>query len=719
MRFIKLTQPFERDIGGSVTMVVNEIRQNQTGLVEAKVEAWNGTVLYSNIVITSKSVDRDKCTQAVVKSVRAAKIKGVKEKEVASFLLDLDIKASEELNNHAKANASTSSSKAPDDNPYRADPDGMYIIKTIADKEVTYKMANFTAEIKGDTLEDDGAETKRVFDIEAKLNGRTQQVSIPSAVFASMRWPIEFLGTSAVIFPSYQDHVRCAIQLLSNNVEQRHIYTHTGWRRINGEWFFLHAGGAIGARGAITDVSVKLGSDLSTFSLSGPPQGEDLKNAIRASLNILELAPRVITFPLLSTTYRAAIGNCDYSTHLSGPSGAGKSELAALAQQHYGAALDARHLPASWSSTANANEALAFTLKDVVMVIDDFAPTGSSTDIQRMHREADRLLRAQGNHAGRKRMRADATLRPEKYPRGSILSTGEDVPRGKSLRARLLISEVGPDDVNWDYLSQSQADASSGLLVSAMSGFIQWLAARYEAVQKRLKSQIADFRNDAAQSRMHRRTPEIVANLGIGLSYFLRFAVENGAIGEPEEEELWAEGWRCFGQAALLQSRYQSASDPVQVYLDLLQAAIASGRAHVAHADGSAPANAGAWGWQEGEGGHWQPKGLRIGWVSGDELFLEKDASFAEVQAIATRSGEPLGINSVTLHKRLDEQRLLLSTDKARNTLHVRRRLEGASQNVLHLSADLFQALSTDKKPDKPDIGAATDENKEDGEVKL
>jgi hypothetical protein len=41
-----------------------------------------------------------------------------------------------------------------------------------------------------------------------------------------------------------------------------------------------------------------------------------------------------------------------------------KSEAAALAQQHFGAGLDARHLPANWSSTGNALEALAFTAKD-------------------------------------------------------------------------------------------------------------------------------------------------------------------------------------------------------------------------------------------------------------------------------------------------------------------------------------------------------------------
>src|SRR6185503_10786184 len=104
-------------------------------------------------------------------------------------------------------------------------------------------------------------------------------------------------------------------------------------------------------------------------------------------------------------------GSCDFGLQVTGPTGVFKSELAALAQQHFGAGLDARHFPGSWSSTGNALEATAFALKDAIMVVDDFAPCGSTSDVQRLHREADRLLRAQGNHSGRQRMRADSSLR--------------------------------------------------------------------------------------------------------------------------------------------------------------------------------------------------------------------------------------------------------------------------------------------------------------------
>ena len=111
----------------------------------------------------------------------------------------------------------------------------------------------------------------------------------------------------------------------------------------------------------------------------------------------------------------------------------------------------------------NSLEGLAFYTKDALLLIDDFAPTGTPNEVQRFHREADRVLRAQGNNAGRGRMRADSSLKPPRPPRGLIVSTGEDIPRGQSLRARLLTLELGPIDVDWSRLTMCQADASTGL----------------------------------------------------------------------------------------------------------------------------------------------------------------------------------------------------------------------------------------------------------------
>ena len=119
-----------------------------------------------------------------------------------------------------------------------------------------------------------------------------------------------------------QDHIRTAIQLLSGEVPKEIVYAHLGWKKINGEWIYLHGGGGIGRNGLIRDLSVSLGDGrMKDYILPEPPTGDQLKRALRASLRLLELAPVRITFPLIAATYRAPLGEIvpiDFSTLLGG-----------------------------------------------------------------------------------------------------------------------------------------------------------------------------------------------------------------------------------------------------------------------------------------------------------------------------------------------------------------------------------------------------------------
>ena len=595
--------------------------------------------------------------------------------------------------------------------PYRVTSTGLVWDKPTQNGLVPTPLTNFTASITADVAEDDGAEVRRYFEIEADLNGRRTVFHVPSGQFAGMGWATARLGAGAIVYPGFgiKDHARAAVQVLSGEVPARHVYSHTGWRKLDDRWLYLHAGGAIGQVGQVKDVHVELTGSLERRTLPDPLEREALIEGIRASLGFWELAPDTVTVPLHAGTYRAVLGDTDFSVHLSGSTGEGKSELAALCQQHYGPELDARCL-ASWESTENAVEGQAFQAKDQLIVLDDFAPAGSSYDVQRWHKKADRVLRAKGNASGRQRMRADTTLRPEKPPRALILSTGEDVPRGQSLRARLLVLELSPGDLNWKRLTWCQRDAAVGQYARAMSGFVRWLAARYEDVHASLKEERAALREWASLSTQHKRTPGIVADLALGLRYFLLFAHDSGVLGTEEAERLWLRGWAALGEAAAAQGQLQVAEEPTRRFCELLSAATVSGRAHVADPEGDEPEDPGAWGWRRANVGtgnyereEWRPLGERVGWVEGDDLYLLPEAAFAAAQKQGRDSGEPLAVTERTLRKRLHERGLLLSVEGSRPTLAVRRTLGGRRRGVLHLSAD-FLSPHTDQH-DQPDHG--------------
>jgi hypothetical protein len=585
--------------------------------------------------------------------------------------------------------------------PYRATESGLVWEKPTQNGSVMTPLTNFTAKITRDVAEDDGAEVRRSFEIEATLNGRREVFSVPSARFAGMGWATEHLGASAVVYPGLglKDHARAAVQVLSGDVPTERVYAHTGWRKVDGEWVYLHAGGAIGRDGLVSGVRTELSGVLAGRVLPDPQEAEQLQQAVRASLRVLGLAPRKISIPLLAATYRAPLGESDFSEHISGPTGEGKSEIAALCQQHFGASLDARHL-ASWESTENALEGQAFYAKDQVVVVDDFAPSGTSHDVQRYHKKADRLLRAKGNASGRQRMRPDTTLMPDKPPRSLTLSTGEDVPRGQSLRARMAVMELGPGQLDWQALTACQKDAVAGLLATAMSGYVCWLARDYEAVRSGINEERKTLRAAASAGIRHRRTPQMVADLALGLRYLLKFAYEVGAIDASEAERLWARGWEALGELAAEQSAHQSAGELTRRFRELLAAALASGRAHVASRDGDCPGSPEAWGWRR-SGDEWRAQGERIGWLDGEALYLEPEAAFASAQKQSRDSGDSLTVSGRTLRKRLQERGLLLSTDTNRQTLTVRCTLEGRRREVLHTDYDFLSTHGG--RPDQPD----------------
>ena len=195
-----------------------------------------------------------------------------------------------------------------------------------------------------------------------------------------MNWALDKLGGEAIIAPGAgsKDHARFAIQHLSGDIDRRTVYTHTGWRRIGSEWLYLHGDGAIGQEGLCDSLKVKLPPNLAPFRLPEPPTGDELSDAILASLRLLDVAPLSCTLPIYASIWRALLGDSDFSVHATGLTGTFKTSVSALAMQHFGAGFDVRHVPGAWSSTANANAALQFVLKDALFLIDDFVPKGSS-----------------------------------------------------------------------------------------------------------------------------------------------------------------------------------------------------------------------------------------------------------------------------------------------------------------------------------------------------
>jgi len=95
----------------------------------------------------------------------------------------------------------------------------------------------------------------------------------------------EHLGARAIVYPGLglRDHARAAVQVLSGEMPERHVYSHSGWRELPGGWAYLHAGGAIGEAGPVSGVEVALPDALAPMVLPDPPAGDELLSAVRAT----------------------------------------------------------------------------------------------------------------------------------------------------------------------------------------------------------------------------------------------------------------------------------------------------------------------------------------------------------------------------------------------------------------------------------------------------
>jgi hypothetical protein len=544
---------------------------------------------------------------------------------------------------------------------------------------IEVRLNNFTAHITQVINRDDGSgDIERRFVLEGN---RGRAVQVPSKDFDAMHWVTTHWGPWSSVEPGYgkKERLARAIKELSEEAEEHTVYAHLGWRFVDGQWVYLHAAGAIGAQGPIDGITVEIGGELAGFIL---PQASDPRAAVLAALELLDL-----NVTIAAATWRAPlIEFCPvaFSVFLAGRTGSFKSAATGVAQAHWGSRWSGVRFASNWFGTANSIEKIAFLAKDCLLVIDDFAPNGSRRDIAGLHRKAEDVLRSAGNLAGRSRMRHDTSLRPTYWPRGLLMSSGEDVPGGHSLRARLAIEQLGPNGINVETLSRMQAAARGGVLAQAMAEYVQWIAGREDpAAWAAPRHQELRAKVTAA----HRRTPDITAGLMLGVDAFLQFALDIGAIDEVQSRKDAA--WRALVAGAGAQSQELRDEDPVELFLDAVPTVLASGRAHLASRDGRAPlCDASAFGWQQRQHGDemvWVPQGRTIGWVANAQIWLLPDAAIGEVNAMLREQGRGIPIARRALGLRLREAGRLVEHDEDTFTKVVR--VGGSIQRVFVVEA--------------------------------
>ena len=552
---------------------------------------------------------------------------------------------------------------------------GGYLCRTKYTKdggEVIVPLCNFSARIAEENFIDDGQDSQHLFTIEGKLFDKIilQRIEIPAEKFPGLTWVSKW-GSRCCLEPgqTVKDFVRHAIQKASPDAPVLTHYGHLGWREINGQWVYLHAGGAIGNGPDMPHVSVKLSRELERYCLPHPPlhkqeSAADFsaleKKALAASLDLLDIGSRAVTLPLFCLVYLAPLTTLlnpmpNFSFYLFGQSGTFKTTAALLALAHFGKFTGVEGL-SNFEDSKSTLELRSFKLKDSLQVIDDYHPSSNRKAAENKEDIAQRMIRAYSNRTARGRLNADLSERARYEPRGMMMMTAEEQPTLESTLARVCIIEVTEGALDRTKLSAIQKKADD--LPLAMSSYIAWIKDNMTEIKETFPARFRALRDQAAAEGFHKKLPEQAAFMGVALETATSFFNEKGALSDEAAAALVSEGWSIFRELAAKQQQRIKDDDPVAMFFEIISTLLLQGQARLECYPGYAGDRIGA--------------GEQIGWYDSACLYFIPTAIWHMVQrrCIAENTHFPFSKN--TFFQMLKNQKIIIPSHSGQSSVLVK-----------------------------------------------
>ena len=557
--------------------------------------------------------------------------------------------------------------------------------------ESARKLTDFVVLPRMEMVRDDGV-TKSLFFV---LDGWTAKgrplprVTIPAKDLDGMKWVTDSWGFSASLAPgtATKDKVAWAIKKVGQLTARRVTeYSHTGWRKIGGQWCYLYHGGAIGREGVTVDMG-----PLRTYRLDGSgAEGFSqmpFSEAAKKSLRVQEIMKREIGTALLGTAYLAPLREFmtqtdvapAFALYLYGESGTHKSTAAALAMAHFGN-FHSRNAPASFNDTPNQVRGKAFLVKDMPLLVDDFHPTSSIQEKRQMSAMAQALSRAFGDSADRGRLNADRTIQESKPPRSVAIITGEDLPAvGASGLARFFILDIDKEDIPvGEEMTALQEDARKGWLQRAMRGYILWLQKQADELPERLHTMFLNFRQlvrkRQAETGGHDRAPEAVACILMGYSLMLNYMRDVGGITQEEAILMQREALELLSDMSRRQTRTMESEKPSRIFLTTLSELLVSKKAALRDLT-PGPEGVKAL----------SPLDTMVGYMDRDYYYLLPNVTFGAVQKLCREQGVEFPVSLKALYKHLRTDGIVTSDG---DTVTRNKRIDGRTVRLLWIPRD-------------------------------
>nr|WP_256938414.1 telomere-binding protein [Rhodococcus qingshengii] len=490
--------------------------------------------------------------------------------------------------------------------------------------------------------------------------------------------------------PSGIAKLRDALKVAGGTITRTVRFRSTGWRRTaEGEWFFVHAGGAISNDGARV-APVLLSGPLARYDLPAPVEDASrIREAFLAhSGSMLTKIPARVSATLLGHVYRSALGPNPWVLLVVGSPGSYKTSLTSIAMHHWGELWDRRRPASSMSGNGDTLNALRIKLnsaKDALYWADDVAPTRDWGAAQKSLEEFARMV-----HNGEQRSRSTRDglgILDGTPPRASAVVTSEVMPRPGSGAQRMLAVPLQSDEIELDQLIALDQNESRHGRALLMASFLQYLAGRLEEIRELAFGAAATYAESLRDHGESVRQAEAVGAVWGGWIAMTRFLFDIGALTQAEVDhtlELVHVGLRDAITAAADPDLPSRTGARVR---ELIAHALRTGLAYVDDVrTGEAPVRplAGRLGWRRTLVGDFQDvkkyredaRGIRLGYVLTDptprdgeaQLLVESTALEQVLKSAAQSMSDAPQIDRGTALRALYDEGILIGEERAGKT---------------------------------------------------
>lgn len=471
------------------------------------------------------------------------------------------------------------------------------------------------------------------------------------------------------------------------DADTKTIYTHTGWKVIDGQRVFLNGGYSVTAEGLTDRYTVELAPDLARcyrFIPCEDDTGECFKTLLE---RMPKAAPDWLIIPSIAYIFMSPLNAMlrelgaepSFSFYLIGKTGTFKSSWTKVLLSFFGRLGYAETAPCTFLDTQNAVGRKLALAADVPLLLDDRRPTSNAADKMRYEGLEKFASSAIGDRAARGRADVTGNLRESYVARSNLIITAEECFQniGASAVARSVSVELEPNTIDLPALMELQERPEH--LNKIMQLFLQWLIGSWDDLRACVLDKLAEYRANFADAG-HPRLATAFSQLMLGHAMYLAFLQDHGQIDKLEAATVRARAQRVFLDMCERQTERVEGEKPTRLFVELLREMLETKQVRLC--DARPRTVAGITTEQEITG----PSA--VGYEDDEFLYLIPRTAYSAVTAFYAKSGYTFPASPAALWKMFMDEGAIKPDGKRPDRRHT---FKGKSGRYIHLYRHVFK----------------------------